>query len=94
MSYRDNAMTSSIRIVQVFPELVGRKTRAAYIINYALYLAHYDAYFDINDDAKKCGYLSITNNLIFSHYSFKFLSHEVLLEECFAMDTLIIFFSN
>ena len=46
----DNAVTSSIRIAQVFPDLVGKKTRAVwkvywemlkYIINYALYLAHY-----------------------------------------------------
>ena len=46
-------MTSSIRIAQVFSELVGKKTPALskvhggmlkYIINYALYLAHYDAY--------------------------------------------------
>ena len=46
----DNAMTSSIRIAQVFSDLVGNKTRALwkvygemlkYIINYALYLAHY-----------------------------------------------------
>ena len=64
-------MTSSIRIAQVFSELVGKKTRAIwkvyggmlkYIINYALYLAHYDAYFQINDDAKKCRYLCVTNN--------------------------------
>ena len=43
-------MTSSIRIAQVFPDLVGKKTRALwkvyrgmlqYVINYALYLAHY-----------------------------------------------------
>ena len=43
-------MTSSIRIAQVFPDLVGKKTRALwkvygemlkYAINYALYLAHY-----------------------------------------------------
>ena len=59
-----------------------------YIINYALYLAHYDSYFQTNDDAKKCRYLSVANNFIFSHISFKLLSHEVLLEECFAMDTL------
>ena len=58
-----------------------------YIINYALYLAHYDAYFQINDDVKKCRDLSVANNFIFSHISFKLLSHEVLLEECFAMDT-------
>ena len=40
--------------------LVGKKTRAIlkvyvrmikYIINYILYLAHYDVYFHINDDA-------------------------------------------
>ena len=46
----DYAVTSSIRIVQVFSDLVGKKTRALwkvygemlkYIINYALYLAHY-----------------------------------------------------
>ena len=58
----DNAVTSSIRIAQVFPELVGKKTRAVwkvyggmlkYIINYALCLAHYNACFHINDDAKK-----------------------------------------
>ena len=57
-----------------------------YIINYALYLAHYDAYFQINDDAKKCRDLSVTNNFIFSYISFKLLSHEVLLEECFSRD--------
>ena len=43
-------MTSSLRIAQVFSDLVGKKTRALwkvygemlkYIINYALYLAHY-----------------------------------------------------
>ena len=64
-----NAMTSSIRIALVFPELVGKKTHATlkvyvemikYIVNSALYLAHYDAYFHINDDAKKCRYLSVT----------------------------------
>ena len=46
----DNEVTSSIRIAQVFPDLVGKKTRALwkvyggmfkYAINYALYLAHY-----------------------------------------------------
>ena len=67
-------MTSSIRIAQVFSELVGKKTRAIwkvyggmlkYIINYTLYLAHYDAYFQINGDAKKCRYLSVTNDLNF-----------------------------
>ena len=66
-------MTSSIRIAQVFPELAGKKTRAKwkvyggklkYIINSGLYLAHYDEYFLINDDAKKCKYLSVTNNFI------------------------------
>ena len=31
----------------------------------------------------------MTNNFIFSHISFKLLSHEKLLEECFAMDTLM-----
>ena len=45
----DNTVTSSTRIAQVFPDLVGKKTRALwkvyrgmlkYIINYALYLAH------------------------------------------------------
>ena len=43
-------MTSSIRIAQVFPDLVGKKTRLLwkvyggmlkYVINNALYLAHY-----------------------------------------------------
>ena len=81
----------SIRIVQVFPELVGKKTHALwkvyggmliYIINYALYLAHYDAYFHINDNAKNCRYVSVANILfyffLFSHNSFKLLSHEVL----------------
>ena len=45
--------------------------------------------FQINDDTKKCRFLSVTNNFIFSYNSFKLLSDEVLLEECFAMDTLI-----
>ena len=94
----DNAVTSLIRIAQVFSKLVGKKTRAIwkvyggmlkYIINCALYLPHYDAYFQISDDAKKCRYLSVTNNFIFSYISFKLFSHEVLSEECFAMDTLI-----
>ena len=70
-------MTSSIRISQVFPDLVGKKTRAVwkvyegmlkYIFDYALYLAHYDVYFYINDDARKCRYLSVKNIFIFSHY--------------------------
>ena len=71
-------MTSSIRIAQVFSDLVGKKTRALwnYIINYALHLAHYRAYFHINDDAKKCRYLSVTNNFIFPHNLFKWLSYE------------------
>ena len=82
-------MTSSIRIAnfKVFPDLVGKKTRVIwhvcggmlkYIINYALYLAHSDAYFHINDDAKKCRYLSVKNNYILSHNTFNLLSHEVL----------------
>ena len=66
-------MTSSIRIAQVFPELVGKKTHAIgmlkYITDYVLYLAHYDAYFLINDDVQKCRYRSVTNNYIFSHNS-------------------------
>ena len=75
-------MTSSVRIAQVFPDLVAKNTRALlevyggmlkYIINYALY-----AYFHINADAKKCRYLSVTNDFIFSHNSLKWLSHEVL----------------
>ena len=83
----DYAMTSSKRIAQVFPELVGKKTHAIwkvyggmlkYIIHYAFYLARYDAYFHINDDARKCRYLSVTNNFIFSHNLFKLLTHEVL----------------
>ena len=50
MSIGDNAVTSSIKIAQVFSDLVGKKTRALwkiyremikYIINYALYLARY-----------------------------------------------------
>ena len=49
-SIGDNAVTSSIRTAQVFPDLVGKKTRALwkvyggmlkYVINYALYLVHY-----------------------------------------------------
>ena len=76
-------MTSLIRIAQVFSDLVGKKTRALwkvygemlkYIINYALHLTHYTAYFHINDDAKKCRYLSVTTNFIFPHNSFKLLS--------------------
>ena len=80
-------MTSSIRIAQVFSDLVGKKTRALwkvygemlkYITNYALYLAHYRAYFHINDDTRKCRYLCVTNNYIFPHNSFKWLSYEEL----------------
>ena len=80
-------MTSSIRIAQVFPDLVGKKTRALwkvyggmlkYAINYALYISALNAYFHINDDAKKCRYLSVANNFIFSHKPFKLLPHEVL----------------
>ena len=41
-----------------------------YLINYALHLAHYDAYFHINDDAKRGRYLGVTNNFIFSRNSF------------------------
>ena len=83
----DNAVTSSIRIAQVFPELVGKKTHATlkvyveiikYIINYNLYLADYDAYFHINGDAKKCRYLSVTNKFIFFQNSFKLLPYETL----------------
>ena len=52
--------------------------------------------FHINDDVKKCRYLSVTNNLTFSHNSFKFLPHKVLKEVFFAMNALmkIICFSN
>ena len=80
-------MTSSKRIAQVFSELVRKKTHAIwklyggmlkYTINYAFYLARYDAYFHINDDATKCRYRSVTNNFIFSHNLFKLLSHEEL----------------
>ena len=60
-----------------------------YIINFAFYLARYDAYFHINYDAKKCRYGCVSNNFIFSHNLFKLLSHEVRHEVCFAMDTLI-----
>ena len=50
-----------------------------YIIKYAWYLAHLDACFHINDDAKKCRYLSVTNNFIFFHNSFKLLSQKYAL---------------
>ena len=64
--------------------MVGKKTHATmkvnvemtkYFINYTLYLAHYDAYFHINDEAKKCRYLSVTNKFILFHNSFKLLSY-------------------
>ena len=67
-------MTSSTRIAQVFPELVGKKTRAIskvyggmlkYIINKGLYLAHYNEYFHVNDDAKKCKILVLQIILYF-----------------------------
>ena len=78
-------MTSSIRIAQVFPKLVGKKTHATlkvyrvmlrYMISYALYLAHYNAYFNIHDDAKKCRY-SVTY-FIFFYNPFNSLPHKVL----------------
>ena len=65
--------------------MVGKKTHATlkvsgimvkYIFNYALYLAHNDAYFHINDDAKKW-YLSDTNDFISSHNAFILLPQEV-----------------
>ena len=37
-----------------------------YKINNSLCLVHYDAFFHINDDAKKYRYLSVKNNFIFS----------------------------
>ena len=36
-----------------------------FIINLGLYLAYYDEYFQIDDDAKKCTYLSVTNDYIY-----------------------------
>ena len=80
-------MMSSIRIEQVFPELVVKKTRAIwkvyggtlkYIIHYDLYLAHYDPYFYINDDAKMFRYLSVERILHSLIIHFNLLSHEVL----------------
>ena len=59
-------MASSIRTAHVFPKLVGKKTHATlkiyrgmlkYMINYALYLAHYDAYFHTYDDATQFRYI-------------------------------------
>ena len=70
----DNAVTSSIRIAQVFPKLVGKKTHATlkfyrgklkYMVNYALHLAHFDIYFHINYDAKKCDIL-VSQIILFS----------------------------
>ena len=46
----------------------GLQGNVKYVITYALYLAHY-----MNDDAKKCRYLSDTNNFKFSRNSFKLL---------------------
>ena len=57
----------------------GLLRNVKYIINYALYLAHSDAYFHINDDAEKCRYLSVTNDFIFSHNSFKLLLRNTFL---------------
>ena len=61
------------------------------MINYALYLAHYDAYFHIHDDTKKCRYFvsQIILYFLFFNYSFQLLPHKVLLEVCFAMIALI-----
>ena len=55
-------MTPLIRIAQVFPKLVGKKTHATFegllgdvkvYDYYALCSVHYDAYFHKNDGAKK-----------------------------------------
>ena len=54
-------------------ESLGGKLK--YMINYALYLAHYDAYYHVNDDAWQCRYFSVTNNFTFSPNSFKLLPH-------------------
>ena len=76
-------MTSSIRIAQVFPKLVGKKTHLTlkfymgmlqYMINFALYLAHYDAYFHINDDARKRRYL-VSQILLYSFTIYLSCSH-------------------
>ena len=52
----DNAVTSSVRIAQVFPELVGKKNHAIWkvyggMLKYIFTNALYDAYFHINGDA-------------------------------------------
>ena len=47
----------------------GLRGTLKYIINYALYFAHYDAYFLINGHTKKCRYRNVTNNFIFSYKS-------------------------
>ena len=47
------------------------------MINYALNLAHYDAYFHTNDGGKKYRYLML-NNFIFFHNSFKLLPNKEL----------------
>ena len=56
----------------------GLRRQLKFIINYVFYLPHYDAYFHINDDAKKYRDFSVTNSFIFCHNSFKLLSYEVL----------------
>ena len=67
--------------------MIGKKTHVTlmvyvemikYIIIYTLYLAHYDVYFHINDDAIKCKYLSVTNKYILFHNSFKLQPYEAL----------------
>ena len=66
-------MTSSVKIAQVFPRLVGKKTHVTlkfyrgmlkYMINYALCLAHYDANFHIHVDAKKYRYRYLVSHII------------------------------
>ena len=59
-----------------------------YVINHAVYFAHYDAYFYINDNAEKCRYFSVKYCSILSPNSFKLVPHEVLLDVRFSMDTL------
>ena len=80
-------VTSSIRIAQVFPGVVGKKNRALwkvygrmlkYVINYAYNALNTMHIFHINDDAKKCRYLNVTYNFVFSYNSFKLMSNEVL----------------
>ena len=55
----------------------GVRGMSKYKINYALYLAHYDSYFHINDNAKKLD-IFVSQIILFSFFIHLNCSHKSL----------------